>query len=129
MEFQMFDKNGMDYLRAEVRARWGTTEAYRQYLRKESGDKANDRESQWRSIFAEIGALHHLPPDDEVVREKIENLQTFITENYYTCNLETLRGLGALYANDERFRRYIDKAGGKGTAAFASRAILAYCTL
>ena len=42
---------------------------------------------------------------------------------------ETLRALGELYANDGRFRRYIDNAGGEGTAAFANQAIAAYCAI
>ena len=37
--------------------------------------------------------------------------------------------LAAVYANDGRFRRYIDNAGGEGTAAFANQAIAAYCAI
>ena len=35
--------------------------------------------------------------------------------------------IGQMYVSDERMQRNIDKAGGEGTAAFASRAIKVYC--
>lgn len=43
------------------------------------------------------------------------------------CTEEILSGLGKLYVEDDRFRQNIDRAGGPGTAAFASQAIAAYC--
>jgi len=61
------------------------------------------------------------------VREKVAELQRFITENFYTCTNEILRGLGAMYTADERFKANIDRAGGEGTADFVSRAIEEYC--
>ncbi|HIQ82527.1 MAG TPA: MerR family transcriptional regulator [Candidatus Pullichristensenella stercorigallinarum] len=128
MEVQAFDMRGMDRLRAEAKARWGATAAYRHYAQREGSD-GTGRTEQWRAFFAGLGALRHLPPDDQAVREKIGALRAFIAENYYPCDPETLRALGELYANDGRFRRYIDNAGGEGTAAFANQAIAAYCAI
>ena len=54
-------------------------------------------------------------------------LQRFITENMYTCTDEILASLGQMYAADGEFRQNIDRAGGEGTAEFASRAIAGYC--
>ena len=64
----------------------------------------------------------------DLLAEKIEKLQKFITDNYYTCTNEILKGLGEMYVNDERMKRNIDKAGGEGTTEFARQAILVYCS-
>lgn len=58
-----------------------------------------------------------------IVNFLFKKLQNFITENYYTCTDEILKGLGEMYVFDERFKNNIDKAGGIGTAEFTSKAI------
>ncbi len=63
MEVQAFDMRGMDRLRAEAKARWGATAAYRHYAQREESD-GTGRTEQWRAFFAGLGALRHLPPDD-----------------------------------------------------------------
>lgn len=40
---------------------------------------------------------------------------------------EAHRGLGELYASDERFRAYYEKAAGPGAAAFLCRALAEFC--
>ena len=80
------------------------------------------------SIFIELGALKHLSIEDKKVQEKIELLQKFITDNYYNCTNETLKELGQMYINDERFKKNIDKVAGDGTAKFISQAISVYCS-
>jgi hypothetical protein len=57
----------------------------------------------------------------------VQKLQTYITNNYYTCTKEILAGLGQMYVTDERFKENIDK-NGEGTAQFASSAITYYST-
>ncbi|MBR2724550.1 MAG: TipAS antibiotic-recognition domain-containing protein [Ruminococcus sp.] len=52
-------------------------------------------------------------------------LKDFITQNFYTCTDEILKGLGAMYAADVRFKNNIDKHG-SGTAEFISKAIEIY---
>ena len=82
---------------------------------------------QLMSVFKEIGSLCKLPPEDQKVQEKIEKLQNIITENYYNCTDEILRGLGEKYVHDERMKENIDKAGGEGTARFVNQAIAEFC--
>ena len=79
------------------------------------------------AIFAELGALRNTPPESAAAQEKVAALQQFITDHYYTCTPEILRGLGRMYTADDRFRENIDRAGGAGTADFAARAIEVYC--
>lgn len=78
-------------------------------------------------LFAELGKLKSCAPEEQAVQEKIAAIQQFITDNYYDCTNDILQGLGQMYVSDERMQRNIDKAGGEGTAAFASRAIKVYC--
>ncbi|MBQ7714459.1 MAG: TipAS antibiotic-recognition domain-containing protein [Clostridia bacterium] len=109
----------------EVRARWGYTEAFSEFQKKSKDpDAAADG---LMKIFERIGKLKDLPPDDGAVQAEIARLQKYVTDNYYTCTDEILSGLGMMYSADERFRKNIDKAGGDGTARFASDAIKVYC--
>ena len=108
----------------EVKSRWGGTEAYREFEKKKPGE---DAAKGLMEIFGRLGKLKDLPPEDAAVKTEVTNLQQYITDNYYTCTDEILSGLGEMYYADERFRKNIDKAGGDGTAYFASKAIKSYC--
>ena len=128
--FEAFDKTEIKQYEEEVRERWGGTKAYDEYQRKAKGrTDAEQAEigSRLMEQFAGIGKLRQGSPADEAVQEKIAAVQAFITEHYYQCTDEILRGLGGMYVDDERMRRNIDKAGGEGTAAFVSQAIAVYC--
>lgn len=128
MDFQIFDKNEMEQYKEEVKTKWGNTEAYQEYVQKEqNGIDYGKAAEQLMSLFAEIGTLRELLPSDEKVQKKICMLQSFITDNYYNCTDEILSGLGQMYAEDERFRKNIDKAGGHGTAEFVMKAIKIHC--
>lgn len=130
MKFDVFDKSEIETYEAEVREKWGNTNAYQEYrqkaaARKEDSDSriADDLMTQ----FSELGKLKEFTPDTGEVQEKIAALQNFITDHYYVCTKEILRGLGEMYVCDERFKNNIDKAGGDGTADFVRRAIAVYC--
>ena len=64
-------------------------------------------------------------PDSEPAKITVEKLQQCITDNFYTCTDDILKGLGQMYVADERFRKNIDKHG-EGTAAYASACIQQY---
>lgn len=126
MNFDAFDKTEIHQYAEEVRERWGSTQAFREYEEKtkekssEALDIAGDK---MMMLFAEIGSLRRLPPSDGAVQAKIKELQAFITDNYYNCTDEILQGLGQMYVCDERMKRNIDKAGGDGTAEFVRQAV------
>ncbi|MDE5670745.1 MAG: TipAS antibiotic-recognition domain-containing protein, partial [Eubacterium sp.] len=82
-----------------------------------------DKTDELMQIFTEIGKVKHLSVTCESVQNLIKRLQSFITDNYYTCTDEVFKGLGKMYAADERFKNNIDKAGGVGTAEFTAKAI------
>ena len=126
MDFKPFDTSEMEQYKAEAKAKWGTTSAYREFAQKDAAGFAQSGR-ELMELLAGFGAMRQLPPDAPAVQEKTAALQAFITEHYYTCTGEVLHSLGQMYTEDERFRRNIDQAGGEGTAAFVRQAIEAYC--
>ena len=128
MNFEPFNTQQLDAYKAEAKAKWGDTVAYAEYTQKEAkGKDFNITATQMMELFAELGTYKHLSPADDTVQQKVAALQQFITDNFYTCTKEILYGLGQMYTADERFMQNIDKAGGQGTAQFASEAIKVYC--
>lgn len=129
MEYPVFDNSEMEQYRAEARAKWGTTQAYRDYAQRQTSDQQDAAAaSQLMRLFAELGELRHLPPADAHVQQKIAALQACISQNFYTCTTEIFRTLGQMYGEDARFVQTIDAAGGAGTAALAAQAIAIYCS-
>ena len=57
----------------------------------------------------------------------VKKLRSFISEHYYTCTDDILRGLGQMYTGGGEMTANIDRSGGEGTAAFAAAAIEVYC--
>ena len=115
----------------EARTRWGTTDAYREHEQKtknytkEKWAEANDC---LMAIFAEFDACKNsgASADSAEAQALVAKFQAHITTNYYTCTDEILAGLGKMYADDERFKKNIDKYG-DGTAEFVAGAIEIYC--
>ena len=79
------------------------------------------------NIFADLGKLLSLKPSDDVVQTKVAELRAYITEHFYNCTPEILYELGQMYAGGGSMTDNINKAGGAGTAEFASKAIEFYC--
>ena len=113
---------------AEVKQRWGGTEAYQEYEQKAAGanrQEVNDGLMAVLAKFAECkqsGQAAHSAEAQALVKA----LQGYITRNYYSCTNQILAGLGKMYVADERFKSNIDK-NGTGTAEFISAAIEFYC--
>ena len=131
MDFDVFDKKEIEKYKEEVQAKWGNTKAYQEYKQKDVARNEGSYSkiaTELMAVFSELGGLKHLTPDSDEVQKKISALQKFITDHYYTCTNEILRGLGELYVCDERFKGTIDRAGGDGTAEFVSQAISVYCS-
>ena len=125
MNFKPFDKTTLDNYAAEAKAKWGNTEAYKEYEKK--AEKAQNSADALMALFGEIGTLRHLTPDAPEVQTAVASIQAFITANYYNCTKQIFANLGQMYIADDRFRQNIDKVGGEGTAEFVSRAIEIYC--
>ena len=78
-------------------------------------------------IFRRFGMIRHLSPASYEAQSLVAQLQTFITDHYYTCTQQILFSLGQMYAAGGEMTANIDRAGGEGTAIFACEAITIYC--
>lgn len=130
MDFSAFDKTEIEQYKAEVKARWGKTDAYKEYEQKTAGqseEKQTDAAEQLMQVFAKFGKVKHMNPESDEAQALVEALRQCITKNYYNCTKPILKNLGQMYVGDERFKTNIDARGGVGTADFASKAIEIYC--
>lgn len=130
MDFKAFDKKEMEEYAAEAKKRWGGTEEYKE-SEKRAGSRNADAEKQladgMMKIFAAFGNVKSDSADSQEAQALVKELKDYITDNYYPCTDVILGSLGEMYANDERFKKNIDSAGGSGTAEFAAKAIKAFC--
>ncbi len=130
MNFSSFDTAKIDRYAQEAKKQWGKTDAYKEYEVKTSGQSKSQMQEtgdRLMDIFREFGAIRHLSPASIEAQALVEKLQSFITDNYYTCTGQILFGLGQMYAAGDEMNENIDKAGGEGTGAFVRDAITVYC--
>ena len=130
MNFKPFDKSQMDEYTSQAKARWGKTDAYKEFEQKTKGQSREQMQSTGDAlmdIFAQFGAIRHLSPASEEAQALVKKLQSFITAHYYTCTPQILRGLGQMYIAGDSMTENINKTGGEGTAEFAHQAIEIFC--
>lgn len=133
MSFKEFDMTEIEKTKnkyaKEVKGRFGNSDAY-----KESEEKTkNYNKEKWQEINKEgkqilkaFASNIDKEADSEEVQRLVFKWQKYITERFYNCTNEILKGLGLMYMGDERFKKNIDK-NGEGTAEFLSKAIAIYC--
>lgn len=132
MSFTDFETKKFDEYAKRAKEQWGRTEAYKEYeLRSKGLSESTQKEQADRlmDIFREFGELMQQgnAPAAAAVQDKVKKLQGYISDNFYTCTDEILKGLGQMYAAGGEFTDNIDAAGGRGTAEFASEAIDVFC--
>ena len=130
MSFKAFNRAEMDQYAAEAKAKWGKTDAYKEFEVKTAGKSQQEMHTTGdglMDIFAEIGAIRHTDPASPEAQALVAKLQGYITEHYYTCTKQILKGLGMMYVAGDSMTENINKAGGDGTAHFASEAIRIFC--
>lgn len=130
MSFEAFDTKKIDEYARQAKETWGKTDAYKEYEQKSAGRSMEEQQAinvKMMDIFAAFGRIKDQDPNGEEAAALARKLQDFITEHFYTCTDEILSGLGTMYADGGDFTANIDKVGGEGTAAFADKAIQAYC--
>lgn len=130
MNFKPFDTEKMERYAAEAKEKWGATPAYREYAEKTKGqshEQQRETGDALMDIFRQFGEIRHLAPESDAAQALVSKLRGFITEHYYTCTPQILRGLGQMYVAGDSMTENIDRAGGSGTAEFAHKAIEVYC--
>ena len=131
MDFSSFDTKEIDRYAEEAKQKWGKTDAYKEFEAKTAGQSKAQMQStgdRLMDLFRQFGEIRHLSPASGEAQALVAKLQSFITDNYYTCTKQILFGLGQMYAAGDEMNENIDKAGGEGTGAFARDAITIYCT-
>ena len=133
MSFKEFDTNEIEEAKNkykdEAKKNWGNSNAYKESERKTSNynrekwAKVNEESNE---IMKEFAKNKNLPVNSKEVQELVERWQNYITNNFYTCTKEILKGLGEMYIADERFKNNINKHG-EGTAEFMTKSIEFYC--
>lgn len=132
MNFKPFDMREIEankkQFEAEVKERWGKTDAYHQSEQKTKGYTPEN----WATIHSETEAIYagfvaNMDKDasDPEVQKLVAQWQDNITRHYYDCNKEILAGLGLMYVHDDRFKANIDTHA-EGLAQFMSDAIAIY---
>ena len=130
MDFNVFDTTKMDEYAKKAKEQWRQTPEYKEYEEKASHLSSDAQKMDWQNlmlIFAEFGKMKDKKPEDDEVQLQVKKLQDYISEHFYKCSDEILKGLGKMYAAGGEFTENIDKAAGSGTAVFAAEAIEIYC--
>ena len=127
MDYTAFDTEKIDRYAKEAKAKWGKTEAYKEFEAKTAGKDLTATGDKLMEVFKEFGKIRHLSPASSEAQSLVKKLQSFITHNYYNCTEQILLGLGQMYAAPGEMNENIDNAGGEGTGAFARDAITIYC--
>lgn len=131
VNFTAFDTSKLDEYAKKAKEEWGNTAAYKEFAEK-TKDRTKEEDAalaeEFMGLFAELGEMRGLAPDDEKVQSQIKRIQDYITEHLYTCTDKILAGLGKMYAGGGDMTENIDEVGGKGTAELAAKAIEIYCS-
>ena len=130
MDFQVFNTTKMDEYTKKAKEQWGQTAEYKEYEEKTSKQSLEAQKQALQNfmlIFVEFGKMMDKKPEDSDVQLKVEEFQDYITDHFYKCSNEILKGLGEMYVSGGEFTENIDKAAGDGTAVFVAKAIDIYC--
>lgn len=130
MDFSAYDTSKIDEYAKKAKEEWGDTPQYKEYEKKSASRSKEDEANMMKgllNVFAEFGKIKDTDPSSDEAKALARKLQDYITEHFYNCTNDILLGLGQVYVSNREFTENIDKAGGKGTADFACRAIKAYC--
>ena len=129
MDFTAFDTSKLEEYTRKAKEQWGDSKAFSEYEQKSASRSKDDEKMLWSNfmkLFEKCGKLKDSDPNSVEAQAMIKDIQNYITKNFYECTNEILAGLGKMYAAEGEFKTNIDKAGGKGTAEFVSRAIAEY---
>ena len=130
MAFKDWDSKKIKEYDTQAKTLYGNTDAYKEYTRKSAGRSQEQQKSLGdglMDLFARLGELREFAPESPEVQSWVKQLQGYITEHYYTCTPQILKGLGQMYAGGGSMTENIDASGGKGTGEFACKAIEIYC--
>lgn len=130
MDFTVFDKSRLEEYAKQAKEQWGNTSEYKEFAERtgnRSDEEAKLLADRFMLIFKEAGEIRNADPASSEAQDIVRRIQSFITENMYTCSNKILRGLGKMYSGGGDFTKNIDACGGEGTGEFVDKAIQIYC--
>ena len=130
LKFKNWDPKKIDEYSAQAETLYGKTNAWKEYSEKAKGRSKGQEQALGDGImdlFSKLGTMKELSPESAEVQAWVKELQSYITEHFYNCTPQILRGLGEMYAGGGSMTENIDAAGGAGTGEFARDAIQIYC--
>ncbi|MCF6735371.1 MerR family transcriptional regulator [Blastococcus sp. KM273129] len=125
--FEVFGEHDPERYEAEVRERWGETDAYAESKRRTAAYAKED----WLRIKAEGEDLEArfaaaladgAPADSERAMDLAEEHRQHIGRNFYDCPPEMHAGLGRMYVEDERFTAHYERIA-PGLARYVGTAV------
>lgn len=125
----MFDGFDPSVYEAEVKERWGETDAYEESARRARAYGKDDwarYQAEARANGERLIALMRAGAavTDPAVQAAVDEHRLLIERWFYPCSKEMHKALGAMYTGDPRFRATLD-AQADGYAEFLSEAIAA----
>jgi DNA-binding transcriptional MerR regulator len=113
----------------EAKERWGSTAKYAESQKKwasyskvqKEAIKANGN----RLIRQMVGEDPNASPDDPGVQAAVGEYLAYINQNFYTCDIASLRALADMWVQDPRFAENYDKVR-PGGAEFVRQAVHIY---
>ena len=130
LKFKNWDPKNIDEYSAQAETLYGKTDAWKEYSEKAKGRSKGQEQALGDGImdlFSKLGTMKELSPESAEVQAWVKELQSYITEHFYNCTPQILRGLGEMYAGGGSMTENIDAAGGAGTGEFARVAIQIFC--
>ena len=125
--YKGFSEEQMKSMRSEVAQRWGKDKLLEAENRiRNMGQKGwDDTKKKGEEISQLLADLMDLPPSATKVQEAID-LHHQYTNQFFDVTLEGYRGLGKMYVEDERFKKYYENYR-PNLASFIQVAINIYC--
>ena len=128
MDFTAFDTRKIDDYAAQAKAAWSKTDTWKEFEARGKSAADNQKDGQQlMDLIAQFGKRRDIDPACDEAQAMVQQLQAFITDNFYTCTVPVLRSLADMYDGGGDFTSNIDKAGGQGTAAVIANAMRIYC--
>ena len=128
MDFSAFDSEQIERYAKDAKVQWGDTKEYREFEAKDlTKEQQRTAGAGLMELFRAFAALKDGAPDAPEAQAAVKKLQDYISANFYSCSNDVLKGLGQMYGAGGEFTENIDAYAGEGTAAFAAKAIAAYC--
>ena len=106
--------NDIEKYNKEAKEKWGNTKEYKEFVNRSknyTNENKNNLINGMEQIMKDFARCMQEgnTADSCGAQNLVKTLQEYITNNFYTCTNDILKGLGIMYVTDERFKQNIDK--------------------